>query len=41
MEIAYFITASLLCIWMYLRTRRTAKKIRTSRRKSGAYLVSK
>lgn len=34
MEIAYFITATILCFWVYRQTRRTAKNIRTSRRKS-------
>lgn len=35
MEIAYFITATVICVWAYRQTRRTAKTIRTSRRKAG------
>lgn len=29
---AYFVTASLLCIWVYRQTRLTAKGIRSNRR---------
>ncbi len=32
MEIAYFFTASILCLWVYRQTRRSAKNIRRSRR---------
>ncbi len=34
MEIAYFITASILCVWAYCQTRRTARSIRSNRRNS-------
>ncbi len=32
MEIAYFVTAFLLCAWTYRQTRRSARRIRTLRR---------
>ncbi len=32
MVIAYFITATILCIWAYTHTRATARSIRSSRR---------
>lgn len=32
MVTAYFITATILCIWAYSHTRTTARNIRTSRK---------
>ena len=35
MAIAYFITASILCLWMYRQTRQTARTIRVNRKELG------
>lgn len=32
MLIAYFVTASILCVWLYRQTRLSAKKVRSNRR---------
>ncbi|WP_256368353.1 hypothetical protein [Ruegeria sp. HKCCA5491] len=31
MAVAYFVTATVLCLWMYLQTRAAARKIRLAR----------